>query len=338
MGVFCKHVAATLLHANALRLRSAPEPRNPAAGPPGGQAWRRSLDELLGPRDAAPAEDRPGAGTGSGRTTPLGLQFELREQPSRLPGPARPWRPAAGAQQHRRRRLGVRPVLLNARGRWVKNQLRWNTISYKTYGLGLDPEQHRWFAQFVPLHRASGQLYFGEDNDWLYLDEFSSPLLWQLFAEARRLGIGLVGMKQDSQVVVGSAADLALQARGEGGPGFRLEPVLTVDGRPHPVESAGVIGSHGFYSCAKDGRLITLAPSAGPVSEVGRHLLLDGSALEIPDADAGHFFEHYYPALSRAVPVSCSDGSVQLPEILPPVLVLAAAYGPASTLELRWEF
>lgn len=341
VGSSCKHVAATLLYANSLRLRTAGEPQAPAAPAPAdrpqaGPAWQRSLDELLG-------SGAPGPGTGPGqRPMPLGLQFELREQPGPVhpPGPAKPWRPAArqrrGPQQHRPR-LGVRPVVLNARGRWVKNQLRWNTISYKTYGLDLDPEQHRWFAQFVPLHRANGQLYFGEDNEWLYLEDFSSPLLWQLFDEARRLGIELLGVKQDITVVVGGSAVLALEARG-GGSGFRLEPVLTIDGEAHPVDLAGAIGSHGLYSCTGDGRRITLAPAAAPLNDVGRQLLLEGTGLQIPAPDADDFFERYYPVLSRAVTVACSDGSVQLPQILPPVLVLTAAYGPEHTLRLRWEF
>lgn len=345
VGSSCKHVAATLLFANGQRLRSAPELQAPAA-PDSGAGWQQCLDELLDPVPG-PAGARPGppGRAKSGARTPLGLQFELREQPERFraPGPAQPWHPVSGAQLRRERqearpRLGVRPVLLNARGRWVKNQLRWNTISYKTYGLDLDPEQHRWFAQFVPLHRANGQLYFGEDNDWLYLEEFSSPLLWQLFDEARRLGIELLGARQDTTVAVGSAAVLALEARGAGtAPGFRLEPVLRIDGQEHPVDSAGAIGSHGLYSCT-GGRQITLAPAPGGLDDVGRRLLLDGSGLEIPATDAERFFERYYPVLSRTITVASSDGSVQLPEILPPVLVLAAAYGPANTLELRWEF
>ncbi|MFD1211920.1 SNF2-related protein [Arthrobacter sp. GCM10027362] len=349
VGSHCKHVAATLLYANGLRLRGAEELRAPAeaapdAGTDAGPAWQQSLDQLLGSPDFGPAADRSGAGRPAARQkTPLGLQFELREQSAGLrpPGPARPWQSPAQLRREQlyRPRLGVRPVLLNARGRWVKNQLRWNTISYKTYGLDLDPEQHRWFAQFVPLHRASGQLYFGEDNDWLYLEEFSSPLLWQLFDEARRLGIELVGVKADTTVVVGGSAALTLEASGnDGGAGFRLQPVLTIDGERYPAESAGAIGSHGLYSCAADGRLITLAPAAERLNDVGRRLLLAGTGLEVPAPDAEHFFERYFPVLHRAVPVACSDGSVQLPEILPPVLVLTAAYGTDNTLQLHWEF
>ncbi|MCG2620960.1 DEAD/DEAH box helicase [Arthrobacter sp. I2-34] len=351
VGSSCKHVAATLLYANVLRLRSAPELQAPA-GPAApdtldsGAGWQQCLDELLGPAADGPAapRHRPPGRARSGTRTPLGLQFELRDEPERFrpAGPAKPWHPAAQPRRDRpghMPRLGVRPVLRNARGRWVKNQLRWNTISYKSYGLDLDPEQHRWFAQFVPLHRATGQLYFGEDNDWLYLEEFSSPLLWQLFEEARRLGIELIGVKQDTTVTVGAAAVLALEARADGpAPGFRLEPVLRIDGQEHPVDSAGAIAWHGLYSCTEDGRRITLAPAAGGLNDVGRRLLLDGTGLDIPAADADSFFERYYPALSRTITVASSDGSVPLPEILPPVLVLAAAYGPANTLELRWEF
>ena len=77
--------------------------------------------------------------------------------------------------------------------------------------MNLDIEQYRWFCQFVPLYRAKGELYFGEDNDWLYLDEYSSALLWEMLAQAKALGVALVGMRTNTRIMLASPA--------RGGPG-----------------------------------------------------------------------------------------------------------------------
>ncbi|MFP5368205.1 MAG: SWIM zinc finger domain-containing protein, partial [Actinomycetes bacterium] len=184
VGLDCKHVAAVALRCNMENLRANQElTAPPTPGRPAG--WQESLSGLLSTRehdDGALAAVPP---------TALGLQFELR--------------PTTGARWDQRRayrgfKLGVRPVIRNAKGNWVKNNLAWGNISYQTYGLKLDPDQHRWFAQFPALHRGTGVTYFGNNDSWLYLDDFSNPLLWQLLEEAQRLGIAFVGSKKSVTV------------------------------------------------------------------------------------------------------------------------------------------
>ncbi|HUG51067.1 MAG TPA: SWIM zinc finger family protein, partial [Terrimesophilobacter sp.] len=131
MDYDCKHVAATLLAANAASVRAA----MPQASPRRLSGWKAALSPLAAnDDDAAAPEDA------ASRTSPMGLQFELRKQPRAA---------------HRLWRLGVRPVLHNDRGHWVKANMTWNTIAYQSTRHSLDPEQLRWFCQLAALHRAS---------------------------------------------------------------------------------------------------------------------------------------------------------------------------------------
>jgi superfamily II DNA or RNA helicase len=344
VGWDCKHVAATLLFANLSNLQSREELKlpAPAASPAGVPQWQQALGPLLEPAAAASARTPRLAGKRpAGKVQPLGLQFEVRDQTLQA---HQQWRPGSGVSHSgrvpaSRLQLGVRPVVRSDNGRWVRSNLRWNSISFKTYGLNLDPEQHRWFSQFVPLHRANGQLHFGEDNDWLYLDEFSSPLLWRLLEEARQLGIELMGAKADTSLVIGRHAELRLDARSpKEGTGLSLDPVLFIDGEIQPLQSAGAIGNHGAYSYQAELRQITLAPVDRKLSRAEQELLQRPATVSVPAEDVPEFLERVYPRLQRTISLTSTDASVELPEIVPPQLVLTATYGKSNTLKLRWEF
>jgi hypothetical protein len=233
-------------------------------------------------------------------------------------------------------RLGVRPVSQNGKGKWVKNNLSWGSISYQTYGLTLDPDQHRWFSQFPALHRGTGVNYFGNNDSWLYLDDFSNPLLWHLLDEAERLGIEFVGSKKSVTVALGRRATLRLDATALADASVQLAPVLEIDGRIHPPETAHVISDHGVYTVAPDST-ITLAPTSRKLSTSDLELLQRSRPVVIPQEETPLFLEEYYPQLSRSLKVASSDGSVELPEVQPPVLVLTAAYRPDGAVTLSWD-
>ena len=306
----CKHVAATLLAANAASVRAA----LPQATPRRRGDWKAVLSAL-----ATDHEDAALDGTAGG-TSPMGLQFELRT----------PSRAALG-------RLGVRPVLRNGKGHWVKANMTWNTIAYQATRLSLDPEQLRWFCQFAALYRASGQLYFGYDNDWLYLEDFASPLLWQLIREADGLGIRFVGTKANVEVQVAERAELGLDARAHGD-GITVTTTLTIDGQQHSPQAAGAIGSHGVYVVQPEPHtVITLAPVPHPLAEAQSALLGRAATLTVPVAEAQEFLD-IAPRLRRTIPLTSSDDSVQFPPLLAPVLVLRASFEPGHELQLTWTW
>lgn len=355
MSFDCKHVAATMLAANAKSIRAVEtrEPE-PAAAP----SWKTAIGALAAIPDAATAG------------TALGLQFELREQiprtRSRWNGPSAKTAtsPLAATATFR---LAVRPVIRSKTGNWVRANVTWGSLGYQGNRLEFRPEQQRWFAQFAALHRATRELYGGQEPDWIYLDDFHSPLLWSLLEQARALGIEFSAGKKGSSVVVGERAELRLDvvsigaergvafdggsphrrpasagpAQGQGldGGGIRLVPVLSVDGVAVPVAAAAPIGDHGVYAWAFDPQpRLTLAPTSVALSTEQRAFLGTGEEVEVPAEDVPEFLAEYYPRLRRTIEIASSDDSVELPEIEPPVLVLTTTYGAKQTLTLGWHW
>lgn len=334
VGFDCKHVAAVALQSNTDHLVARQEFIRPgAAGKPSVPAWQESLQTLID------ADLTALTGSTAAAATPLALQFEVRTSDA---GVSSRWGAPAPRSAHRATsfRLGVRPVVRNTKGNWVKNNLAWSNIAYQTYGMKLDPEQHRWFSQFPALHRSNGVSYFGQNDSWLYLDDFANPLLWQLLEEAQRIGVQFVGTKKDTSVQLGQLAALSLDVRaaepGESAP-LQLLPVLEIDGQPYPTEAAGLISGHGIYVRSPD-NVITLAPTARPLTDQDKGLLLKGAPVIIPEEDAPMFLEKFYPKLRQVLPVTSSDNSVEFPEISPPLLVLTASFQPEDELFLDWEW
>ena len=224
--------------------------------------------------------------------------------------------------------------------RWVRGNLRWNTISFKTYGLNLDAEQHRWFCQFVPLYRANGQLYFGEDNDWLYLDEFSSSLLWPLLAEAKKLGVALIGTKTNTRITLLEPAHASLGATTVA-EGIELAPSLLIGDVRIDLDAdsaAGAIGNHGVYAASDDHNQIFLGQVPGGLSASELIMLHHPEPVTVPEKESEEFFS----GCTRVWPASCAspapDASVELPAVLPPKLVTKIRYGSRDNVELDWVF
>ncbi|THJ66732.1 hypothetical protein E8P82_07265 [Arthrobacter echini] len=325
VGADCKHVAATALQSNTEHLLTQHDDERGAraATPPAvPDGWQAALSDLL-------ATDAPQQ---SASRTPLGMQFELRTPEVAV----QRWGSASERQGQRtlNTRLGVRPVSQNGKGKWVKNNLSWGSISYQTYGLSLDPEQHRWFSQFPALHRGTGVNYFGNNDSWLYLDEFSNPLLWQLLDEAQRLGIAFVGSRKAIRIELAERADLTLDAGVADDGSLRLVPTLDIDGRAHAVDTAHVISTHGIYTAASE--TITLAPTSRTLTPKDIELLQRGRAVVVPDEEKSLFLQEYYPRLRRRIEVTSSDGTLELPRIEPPCLVLTTTYAD-DALVLDWH-
>jgi superfamily II DNA or RNA helicase len=348
VGSNCKHVAATLLECNTIHLREPitsiagvsrgsdlakkAEPAEAAAAPV--VDWKAALGSLLEPSVASAL----GVLT---TETPLALQFELREQ---TPRTRDRWRgPTATTATSREPgveyRLGVRPAILSAAGNWVRGNVTWNSLGFQTNRLTLNSEHQRWFAQFAALYRATTRdVYTGQDTDWIYLDEFHSDLLWRLVSDARRIGVVFIGAKKDVVVKIGAVAEVRLDAERADDAGLRLSPVLTVDGSPLPASAAGALADHGVYTVEFGPTVVTLAPTAAPLSAEQRALLGRESEVVIPPGDVDDFLANYYPSLRRSIEVSSSDDSVDLPQLEPPTLVLTVSFGRKQSLKTKWTW
>ncbi|WP_166870978.1 DEAD/DEAH box helicase [Salinibacterium sp. ZJ450] len=331
----CKHVAATLLASNTEHLRQDQDVpatlQATQAATRDQPAWKSALDALTG---------APGA-TAADQTTAMGLQFELREQ---TPRSRDRWRGAtarpATAASRGELRLGIRPAMQSAAGNWVKGNLTWGSFGYQVNRLNLNPEHHRVFSELLALQRAQRGTYLGQDAEWLYLDDFPSPLLWNVLDEARRLDIPFLSSKKGGTVTLGEHAAVSLDAvRDAPDSDLHLTALLTIDGHRHPPETAGAIADHGVYCYSFQPTLaITLAPTTDTLTDEHRRLLGHPGAVVIPSADVPEFLSDYFPTLRRRVSIASSDASVQLPELLPPTLVLTAQFAPKHTLKLQWHW
>lgn len=322
VGLRCKHIAATLLVCAGEQLRrSAQKPNEPA--------WKSAL--------GAP----PTAPTGSVPSTSLALGFELRRRAvsTRRHAPQTP-ATAEDVVDGVSLRLRVRPLLPGRRGGWIKGNLSWRTLAHQQHRLGLDSEQLLWFTQFLGLYDATRNLALFGDTETVPLDEFRSPLLWTLLADAERVGITFAGFTRGLTVSLGARATLSLDLR-SADDGLRLSPRVEVDGDTFRAQNAFAIGTSGLYATAvrgDSGIHVTLAPARAPLTPEALAMLNRTDAVAIPTADVPEFFSDYYPRVSAGIPVTSSDDSVDLPEVAPPELVLSATYGARDALTLAWHW
>ncbi|MFF1877747.1 DEAD/DEAH box helicase [Leifsonia sp. NPDC058230] len=295
--------------------------------------WKASVSAL--------SQSAPSAAAG---TTRMGLQFELRERTRASTGRwDAPRSRTATARTTGDRggtlRLGVRPVTLSRTDNWVRGSLTWTTLPHLLNRLGVAREQHHWFGQFAALHRSGRDVYVPGEADWLYLDEFASPLLWPLLAEAERLGIAFVTGKRETQVALTESARVTVDASSDADAHLLLRTVVVLGDQVHPATRVGTIAEHGVYvwEFIPEPRF-TLARTAAPLTAEQRRLLSGPAVIEVPAHETVEFLRDYYPRLQSVVEVVSTDASVAFPEILPPLLVLTATFGADDRLELGWDW
>ena len=272
----------------------------------------------------------------------MALQFELREL---TPHTAERWRgPTARPVNrvepgHGSYRLGVRALFQNARGTWVRADLSWSKLSTQARAHNLNLEQHRWFCEFVAVYRALRGVYYSQESDWLYLDDFTSPLLWHLLAEGARLGVTWRGTSAAARIVVAEHAAVSLDVTAADGTDLLVTTRLNVDGAARPPEFAAAIGTHGLYTYSLDPTTVfTLARTSTPLSHEQRRLLGRPAAVTVPGDDAAEFFTEHFPRLRSALTVTSTDASVRFPEVVPALLVLTARFGARHSLKLAWSW
>ncbi|WP_227820138.1 DEAD/DEAH box helicase [Agromyces aureus] len=312
--------------------------------PPPTPDWRagdwRAVLAPLGAAPPAASDPRSGAdarGAEGGPTKRLGLQFELRRKVQRRSGEWQGPRDEPARRATSVDRLAVRPVTQGARGAWIKGALTWQNIAYQGEAGGFDPAHARWFAQFALLKGSSPSVFTTYGSEWVTLDEFESPLLWALLAEAARLGIGLVGSEATPDVVVHAAATIALDVHEAADGALTLTPELAFDGSPRALADVRAVGSHGVYRFDFDDGCLELAPFAAPPTEAARGLLAAPAAVHVPAGDVPEFLRAY-PALAGSVDVTSRDGSFEPPPPAPTMLVLDLRFEPHDVLRLEWHW
>ncbi len=364
----CKHVAALLFAAEdnpATRIQLlAPAGAERLARQPAAPAlpdWEQALSPLI---------SQPGI-VASTNGVPLALQFEIEE-----PAPHFSY---TGRRDPLRsvRQLKARPVIMGAKGKWIRGDVSWTTLSYLNYRRECNEAHVEWMQEFLAAHTASANRQHAGTGLWLGLNTYAGKNLWSLLAEAQKIGVALVhGRGSDPVRVVtepaavglnltrfGAPADASEEPsaatdaqRGAGGDaaggdegGLELAPSITVAGMVVDPATVGTIGrpAHGIFltspgetlpGTAAGDPLITLAPLETGLSEELLTFATGGTTLHIPARDEGRFLTGFYPKLKQTARVTASDESVRLPTLAVPTLSLLANYGADHRVRLHWEW
>jgi superfamily II DNA or RNA helicase len=328
----CKHVVALVMSALAtgtMEPRTAAPPQAPQ--PP---AWDQSLDSLLGA--GAPAGTGGLAGAGAAE---LAIELALAGGPGQVH-----WGGQAGLSLTARL---VRP----GRNGWVAGDLSWTRLEVLQHGGAYREPQLRLLRELYALYQASNDLgsygyRYGQDR-WIEFSTIGSRQLWPLLDEAAAAGLSLVHPGRGSEPAGYEEAGFCLDVtRGEDG-GLEIVPVVQASGGDAgmPVVFIGAEG-HGAVCADRDRdpdgdpgqwpfRLVRLTR---PVPPALQRMALQGTPLRVPAADEPRFLRQYYPRLRQAAELTCSDGSVALPSISGPELVLQAGYGDDHRLDLNWAW
>ncbi|WP_457973471.1 DEAD/DEAH box helicase [Arthrobacter sp. D1-17] len=335
----CKHVAALLFAAEdnpaVRRQLLAPADvsrlvREPSSAEPAG--WEQALSPLI---------SQPGIAPSAGGT-PLALQFEVEE--------AAPHFSYTGRRDPLRsvRQLKARPVIMGAKGNWIRGDVSWNTLSYLSFKRECNQTHVEWMQAFLAAHTSAANRAHSSSALWLGMNTFAGKNLWALLEEARKMGLALVHSRGQEPVRVAespAAVGLDLSRHGDG---LELAPTITVAGDSVDPASVGTIGrpAHGIFVTSDGDGLpgvngesaITLAPLESGLSEELLAFVTAGSTLHIPARDESRFLTGFYPKLKQSARVTTSDESVELPDLAVPTLSLLANYGADHRVRLHWEW
>ncbi|WP_426228314.1 SNF2-related protein [Pseudarthrobacter sp. DSP2-3-2b1] len=361
----CKHVAALLFAAEdnpAIRVQLLTPAdvsrlsRQPAALELAD--WEQALSPLI---------SQPGI-TPSSNGIPLALQFDVEE-----PAPHFSY---TGRRDPLRsvRQLKARPVIMGSKGKWIRGDVSWNTLSYLNFRRECNEMHVEWMQEFLAAHTAAANRLHNSSALWLGLNTFAGKNLWSLLADAKKIGLNLVHSRgpepvrlAESPAAVGLnlsrfgtpvSPDAAVGTATQGSPGgtatasddggLELAPTVTVDGVEVDPASVGTIGrpAHGIFLTsggdtlpgADADHVITLAPLENGLSEELLAFVTAGSTLQIPARDETRFLTGFYPKLKQAARITAKDESVELPTLAVPTLSLLANYGADHKVRLHWEW
>ncbi|BCW56268.1 DNA helicase [Arthrobacter sp. StoSoilB19] len=352
----CKHVAALLFAAEdnpSIRVQLlAPSTSTQVSRAPSAvlSDWEQALSPLISQPGSAPST--------SG--VPLALQFEIEEPPPHFSYTGRR-DPVRGVRQ-----LKARPVIMGAKGKWIRGDVSWNTLNYLNFRRESNQAHVEWLQEFLAGHSSTASRMHNSAGLWLSLNSYSGKNLWSLLSEAGKIGLALVHSRGTGPVRLAEApAAVGLSLSRYGTPvadaaeagttagtsdgGLELSPTITVEGAEVDPASVGTIGrpAHGLFFTSGEAALpgvpdpdgtITLAPLENGLSEELLAFVTTASTLHIPARDESRFLTGFYPKLKQAARVTARDESVELPELAVPTLSLLANYGADHRVRLHWEW
>ena len=314
----CKHVAALLFTAEdhptirAQLLSQAPGIQTSRLGSSeqGGSArpaWEQALNRLIAKPGTAPST----AGI------PLALQFEVEEPAAHFSYTGRrdPMRSV--------RQLKARPVMMGAKGKWIRGDVSWNNLSYISFRREFNEAHVEWLQTFLAAHGSSNGRQQPSGAMWLSLNDFAAKNLWTLLADATKAGIPLIHAAGSEPVhvetqpaVVGLSLARLEALGGKDGKktpdgGLQLAPSVAVGGEQIDAGTVGFLGkpAYGIFfthsgaealpGVPQQNNLITLAPIEGGITDELLEFVTEGETLLIPAEDESRFLTSFYPKLRQ---------------------------------------
>ena len=303
----CKHAAAVLIVA-----RHSSEVRQRVQRP----EWEVALDRLLAAPDPEPVAS----------AAPLALEFEVERIPA--------YRGYAGRQD-----LRIRPARQGRSGGWVRSGISWEDLDF--VARSYRPEHRELLLQFRAAAGA-GARYALPRTPWLSLSTVTSAF-WPLLDQAASAGLTLLAAKPLlGPLRAAETAAVTLDARRAGAAGLLVGPRVVLEGQRLELPSVGILGepAHGIFTVldGEDGtERLVVARLQTLLSRELRQLVLDARPLVVPAQDESRFLADFAPELRHKVGLGSTDGSVPLPEHVPPVLQLTVQFRAGHRLELDWS-
>jgi superfamily II DNA or RNA helicase len=309
IGVECKHAVAVMI---------AARDGLPSQPPVGESTWEREINALLESRE--PAGDQA-----------IALQFERTT-------PRTSFRWAAGGEMSGRL-VKMRPLTRGRSGRWIKTGATWQEMRHAYGTRGFIASQREVMRRLISAYDADHSSWRGSQIvDAIDLGEFG-PSLWGLLERARNAGIEFVPARPDDGPIrlAAATAEVRLDLTREAAADATLAAEVTIDGRRIPDKALALIGSppHGVADLSKGILLARLDQIPSPRIAA---LLGQQRRVEIPAAEVDRFLGDYYPALRQQITVTSSNDSIELPEIVPPRLLVEVRPESADAIWIEWSF
>jgi superfamily II DNA or RNA helicase len=315
----CKHCLALLITVREEHRQEAPT---------AARRWERQLTSLLEELDEHEEQRlRPGR--------PLALQVDLKRpsSPGAGRGLSQRGTPSRGA-------LRVRPLQRGARDNWVRTGISWTDVP-RLHLRDHPAEQVAVLNDLLGAHRtAARQLFFGADQ-LIPLGSFG-PGEVDLLRRAEAAGMPLVPGTGLAHVSLVEPVVLRLDVSAEDGEDARLRLGVPLGEEWYAAEDIDVLGEGGhvlaLWHAEDRAWAVTLAAPTQPPGQEVRRMLRRGDDLVVPVTEREDLLAEYLPRLHRHVPVVSTDGSVKVPETVPPRLVLSVTWVAVDEVRTAWSW
>ncbi|NHU85262.1 DEAD/DEAH box helicase [Kocuria sp. JC486] len=276
----------------------------------------------------------------------IGLEFDLQ-----LPTLRRVRRETAGAPYS----LGMRPVRRGRRGTWIRSGLDWDKVVEAGVSGLLTPEQADWFDEIRALATVRSRQVV-HDRHWIYLEHYESPVLWSLLGRAPELEIEFVSKDHERPVTVAGPGRFQIDLVHDDQENLVLRPEVVLgngDDRRHlPLDAAGIVGApgHGLFFPDADPEDVrraedlsafplTLVPLGTRLTREQRQFLESAREVTVPRDEIQEFLDRWFPRLHQRIGLTNDDGSIELPEVASPEMVLTVTHDDLTVrLEWEWEY